>query len=118
MGIGHIKNAGGNVELAAPHFDRAAAKIDRGGAAGDPHSQIGISDGRQAGDGTQGRAAGLDIDGKPVFWRRRPAALERQQRCITGNYYAFDDAATALADQQNRRVVGKAVLVVSPEGSV
>jgi len=26
--------------------------------------------------------------------------------------YAFDDAATALADQQQRRVVGKAVLVV------
>lgn len=28
--------------------------------------------------------------------------------------YAFDDAARALADQQNRRVVGKAVLVVAP----
>ncbi|MCU1397218.1 MAG: hypothetical protein JWN62_327 [Acidimicrobiales bacterium] len=28
--------------------------------------------------------------------------------------YAFEDAATALADQQNRRVVGKAVLVVAP----
>jgi hypothetical protein len=26
--------------------------------------------------------------------------------------YAFEDAAQALADQQNRRVVGKAVLVV------
>ncbi|MCU1366759.1 MAG: hypothetical protein JWN39_2398 [Ilumatobacteraceae bacterium] len=32
--------------------------------------------------------------------------------------YAFEDAATALADQQNRRVVGKAVLTIAPADAV
>ncbi|MCU1396845.1 MAG: hypothetical protein JWM34_5273 [Ilumatobacteraceae bacterium] len=32
--------------------------------------------------------------------------------------YAFDDAAQALADQQNRRVVGKAVLTIPATGAI